>query len=122
MREALNFIETHFHTVIEFLVLAVELIGVCLLVWATVRALSKLIRHKGNVKLDLAEGIGLALEFKMVGELLKTVTAHELDELWVLGIVIILRASIAFLVHWEIKNEKESQQSKDVPQDKEGGQ
>ena len=109
MHEVLAFLEHYFHDLINFLILAVEIIGVGMLVFATVRALYELFRHKGEVKLKLAEGIGLALEFKMVGELLRTVVVRELEELAILGVVIILRAAIAFLVHWEIKNEKEAE-------------
>lgn len=118
MSNALNFLETHFHTLIGFLVLITEVIGVAILVFATVRALYELFRHKGAVKLDLAEGIGLALEFKMVGELLRTVIVRELEELAILGIVIVLRAAIAFLVHWEIKNERAAEKAKENTEDK----
>lgn len=112
VHEILEFLEHYFHDIIEFLILAVEIIGVGILVFATARALYELFRHKGEVKLDLAEGIGLALEFKMVGELLRTVVVRELEELAILGVVIVLRAAIAFLVHWEIKNEKDAEKRK----------
>ena len=113
MHEVLAFLEHYFHDFIEFLILAIEIIGVGILVFATVRALYELFRHKGEVKLDLAEGIGLALEFKMVGELLRTVVVRELEELAILGIVIVLRAAIAFLVQWEIKNEKDAEKQQE---------
>ncbi len=112
MREILEFLERYFHIFIEFLILAVEIVGVGILIFAAVRALYELFRHKGMVKLDLAEGIGLALEFKMVGELLRIIVVRELEELAILGIVILLRAAITFLVHWEIKNEKETEKQK----------
>lgn len=115
MQQVLAFLEEYFHAFIEFLILAVEIIGVGILIFATVRALYELFRHKGAVKLDLAEGIGLSLEFKMVGELLRTVVVRELEELIILGIVILLRGAIALLVHWEIKNEKIAEQSRQDP-------
>ena len=113
MHQILEFLETHFHTIVGYIILAVEVIGVGMLVFAVGRALYELFRHNGEVKLDLAEGIGLALEFKMVGELLRTVIVRDLSELGVLGTVIVLRAAIAFLVHWEIKNEKATEKHKD---------
>ncbi|MBR2987881.1 MAG: DUF1622 domain-containing protein [Clostridia bacterium] len=106
MKEAYPIIEQYVFTVIEYLILLIEIIGVAVLVWAIVRALSELIRHKGSVRLDLAEGIGLALEFKMGGELLRTVIARNLEELAILGTVILLRAAMAVLVYWEIRTER----------------
>ena len=42
----------------------------------------------------------------MGAEILKTVVVREMTELIILGVVIVLRAILAFLIHWEIKNEK----------------
>lgn len=61
--------------------------------------------HK-NIRLDLAQGIALALEFKMGGEVLRTVVVREWSELGILGAIIVLRAMLTFLIHWEIENEK----------------
>ena len=60
------------------------------------------------VRLELAEGIALALEFKMGGELLRTVVVREWNELLILGSVILLRAALTFLIQWEIKNERKN--------------
>ncbi len=106
MQDLLTLLTDYFEIVINYIILVVELIGVCVLIWAIVRALVELIRHKGSVKLDLAEGIGLALEFKMGGELLRTVVVRDLEELAILGAIILLRAAMTFLVQWEIHVEK----------------
>ena len=58
------------------------------------------------IRLNLAQGIALALEFKMGGEVLRTVVVREWSELGILGAIIVLRAMLTFLIHWEIKNEK----------------
>ena len=42
----------------------------------------------------------------MGAEIIKTVIVHDLKELAVLGIVIAIRALLAFLIHWEMKMEK----------------
>jgi uncharacterized membrane protein len=41
-----------------------------------------------------------------------TVIIRDLKELLVLGIVIALRAILALLIHWEIKNEKKEEEHK----------
>ena len=65
-------------------------------------------------RLDLAQGIALALEFKMGGEVLRTVVVREWGELLVLGAIILLRAALTFLLHWEIKNEKKELENRQV--------
>lgn len=106
-------LQNHFAIFVEYIILAVELLGVAVLVAAILRAVYELIRHKGAVRLDLAKGIGLALEIKMVGELLRTVIVREIYELVTLGAVILLRAAIAILVYWEIKNETETKNTRE---------
>lgn len=59
-----------------------------------------------TVVLELFGIIALALEFKMGGEVLRTVVVREWSELGILGAIIVLRAMLTFLIHWEIKNEK----------------
>jgi uncharacterized membrane protein len=58
------------------------------------------------VRLVLAQGIALALEFKLGGEVLRTVIVREWSELLILGAIIALRAALTFLSHWEIHNEE----------------
>lgn len=61
-----------------------------------------------DVKFQLANGLALSLEFKMAAEILKTVMIRDLDELLVLGAVIILRALLSFLIHFEMKQNEHS--------------
>lgn len=99
-------IEAMFTTVVQYGILFIELIGVCVLFWAVLRALVTLFRHGDKLRLQLAEGIALALEFKMGGELLRTVIVREWSELLILGAIILLRAAMTFLIHWEINTER----------------
>ena len=50
----------------------------------------------------------LALEFKLGGEVLRTVITRDRDELFILGAIILLRGVLTFLIHWEIKNEEKA--------------
>ena len=59
-----------------------------------------------NVKFDLSDGLATSLEFKMAAEILKTVLVRDLNELMVLGAVILLRALLSLLIHVEMKGEK----------------
>jgi len=99
-------IENIFSVIVEYAVLLAEAIGVGVLVWTIIRCFISLIKHGPHTKLELARGISLALEFKMCGEVLRTVIVREWNELLILGAIFILRAAMTLLSHWEIKNEE----------------
>lgn len=101
-------VESVFYTFIQFSILIVELVGIAVLMWAIVRAVIGLFRKEERLRLELAEGIALSLEFKIGSELLRTVIVREWEELGILGAVILLRAALTFLIQWEIRNEKKN--------------
>ena len=45
----------------------------------------------------------------MGGEILKTVITRDIDEMYVLAAIIVLRAILTFVIHWEIKFDKDQQ-------------
>lgn len=99
------------HNIAEVSALTLELIGVLIIIVGSVKSLfhlgQGLVRsRKINIVVELGKTLALALEFKMGAEIIKTVIVHDLSELAVLGIVIAIRALLAFLIHWEMKMEK----------------
>ena len=48
----------------------------------------------------------MGLEFKLGSEILRTVIVREWTEIATVGGIIILRAALTFLIHWEIKEEE----------------
>lgn len=97
-----------FDLVVNYLILLVELVGIVVLIYAIVMAVIGLIKRQPHTRLKLAEGIALSLEFKMGGELLRTVIVRQWNELLILGAVILLRAALTFLIQWEIKLERKN--------------
>ena len=95
------------YTIVELCTTLMELFGVCVLVYTAIKTFIKWIRRQPGLRLDLAQGIALALEFKLGGEVLRTVVVREWQELGILGAIILLRGVLTFLIHWEIKNEKQ---------------
>ena len=87
-----------------------ELIGIVVIAFGAISSIVIQfiggIKTKGhNIKIDLGNWLALGLEFKMGAEIIKTVVARNLEELAILGVVIVLRALLAILIHWEIKTE-----------------
>ena len=93
--------------IVELCTILLELFGIIVLVYTAVKCFFRWIRRDANLRLDLAQGIALSLEFKMGSEVLRTVVVRDWEELGILGAVILLRGLLTFLIHWEIKNEKQ---------------
>jgi len=102
----------------DFSALTLELIGVLIIVIGSFRALLLLLKcllkkQPFHIVVDLGKALALALEFKMGAEIIKTVTIHNLEELAILGVVIVIRALLAVIIHWEIRlEEKENSRQK----------
>ena len=109
-----NFIEMFkniLNPIAEISASMLELVGIIIIVIGSARALVKLIRclikkQPFHVVIDLGKALALALEFKMGAEIIKTVIIHNLEELAILGVVIVIRALLAFIIHWEMRIEE----------------
>lgn len=104
--ELLHIIEGAFEIFVQYGILFLECAGVIVLLTTAAKAIYTWAWKKGPVQLDLAKGIALALEFKLGGEVLRTVIVREQSELIILGAIILLRGALTFLIHWEIKGEE----------------
>ena len=68
----LSYAEELLYFVIEWGILLLELFGVIILAYTSISCFVKWIRKEQNIRLELAQGITLALSFKMGGEVLRT--------------------------------------------------
>lgn len=114
LQKGYKVISEYFDVIVQYLILIVEFIGIAILVYAIISAVIGLFKRQEHVRLKLAEGIALSLEFKMGGELLRTVIVREWNELLILGAIILLRAALTFLIQWEIRIERKSGTMTDV--------
>ncbi len=101
-------VEELLYEVVQICTMLMELFGVCILMFTAIRCFIRWIKQDTEVRLILAQGIALALEFKLGGEVLRTVVVREWTELGILGAIILLRGLLTFLIHWEIKNEQKA--------------
>lgn len=104
----MTIMEHGLESVVHFCSMLMEIFGVSVLVFTAARSFVRWCRREPETRLALAEGIALALEFKMGGEVLRTVVVREWNELGILGAIIVLRGVLTFLIHWEIKNEEKA--------------
>lgn len=106
MEQFAAFMEYLLNALVNSAIHLFELVGVVVLIVAGVCGVVNYIRHDPMVRLKLAQGMALCLEFKLGSEILRTVVVRDLSEIAIVGAIIALRAALTFLIHWEIKNEK----------------
>ena len=106
MQAIVHFFEDVVHFAAQIGITLTEMAGIAILLITAGKAIVGYFRKNEHLRLDLAEGIALALEFKLGGEVLHTVITRQWEELGILGAVIALRAALTVLLHWEIKNEE----------------
>ena len=89
--------------ILPTIIAALELMGIFIVAVSALSAFGRYLkslftRTPCDVKFALANGLALSLEFKMAAVLVR-----DLKELLVLGAVILLRALLSFLIHFEMK-------------------
>lgn len=83
-----------------------EFAGVAIIIWSGIRSMMKWLHRSSDTRIYLAKGLAMGLEFKMGSEILRTVIVREWSEIGIVAGIVILRAALTFLIHWEIKQEE----------------
>ena len=98
----------------EIVACTLELVGIIIILFGTARALFHLVRRyrnsgSFNVMIGLGRSLAFALECKMGAEIIHTVVVRDLKELGTLAVVILIRALLAVIIHWEMRMERQSE-------------
>lgn len=105
-----HLIERTLPTIIALL----DIIGIFIITLGALKAFYYYLIHiirknRYNYKFMLLQDMATGLEFKMAAEILKTVLIRSLDELIILGAVIMLRGLMSFMIHFEMKAERQGE-------------
>lgn len=92
---------------INVAILLFEYIGVAIITITGIQGLYHYVTGRSDTGLHLAEGLSLGLQFKLGSEILRTVVVRTMDEILIVAGIIVLRAVLTFLLHWEIKNDEQ---------------
>lgn len=104
----MNILHEFIEIILPYLISSLELIGIFVVLWSGLHGFwdyfqTMFLKKQLDVQTNLARGLALGLEFKMAAEILRTVLVQSMDELYMLGAVILIRALLSLLIHWEIK-------------------
>ncbi|MEG2053912.1 MAG: DUF1622 domain-containing protein [Oscillospiraceae bacterium] len=102
----MDFLHNVLRNVTDYAIILFEFMGIIIIVWAGLCGIISYIRRDPLTRLKLAKGMAMGLEFKLGSEILRTVVVRDLSEIVIVGSIILLRAALTFLIHWEIKNEE----------------
>ena len=105
----MNGLEHLIEQVLPPVISLLEIMGILVVTWSGISAFWEYLQNAFmkkhlNLQFHLANGLATGLEFKMAAEILKTVLVREVSELVILGAVILLRAVLSFLIHFEMKH------------------
>ena len=90
-----SFFEFLVHLCIYF----IEFLGILVILVSMLRGIRGFLQGRDSIRLELAQGIMLGLEFKIGSEVLRSVIVSGWNELLTLGAVILLRALLTLLLH-----------------------
>ncbi len=99
--------ETSLHEVAQLAIILFEIVGVTVIIVSGAKGVYNYVRRDPRTVLKLAQGFATGLEFKLGSEILRTVVVREWTEILTVAGIIALRAGLSFLIHWEIKEERE---------------
>ena len=99
-------IESVLYHIVQICIVLMELLGVIVLVSTALFCFFRWMKRDKHITLRPAQGIALALEFLLGGEVLRTIIARSWTELGILGAIILLRGLLTLLLRWETRGER----------------
>ena len=112
-------LEEFIDLILPGIISVLELMGIFVVVVSALGAFARYIKmlitkENIDIKSALANGLATSLEFKMGAEILKTVQVQEMGELKILGAVILLRAILSLMIHFEMKEHRQAEKEHTV--------
>lgn len=114
----MNFLHLIIEVVLPYIIGAIEIIGVVVIFCSAIIAFIHYIQNTFlkkhlDIQHGLAQGLAMGLEFEMAAEILKTILIQNMEEIYILGGIIVLRIALSLLIHFENRAHKKEEQSKE---------
>lgn len=100
-------------SILDYAIVAIEIIGAIIILYYTIRALICLLQKQhGQCRGFLTTGITTGLNFLLASEVLKTIGEAGWSDIGMVCAILLMRAGMTLLVHWEAKMESHASESK----------
>lgn len=106
MLEIMEVLEHVLRNVANLAILLFECVGVCVVIVSGFHGLFSYIRKDPKTRIHLGHGLEMGLTFMLCGEILRTIIVRDLEEIAIVGGIIVLRVALTLLLHWERKNDQ----------------
>ena len=99
-------VDKMFEHILNYAITGVEIVGALIILFYTILALIHLLQkdHEGS-RHTLTTGISTGLSFLLASEVLKTIIAPDWGAIGMTCAILLMRAGMTLLVHWENKME-----------------
>ena len=103
-----------FELILDYIITGVEMIGALIILFYVIRALFALLKRQHDNSRDLlTTGISTGLSFLLASEVLNTIIAPDWSAIGMTCAILLMRAGMTLLVHWENKMEHHTAQPKE---------
>ncbi len=103
--------------IINWIVPAIQAVGVVIVVWAVIQALISLVRRGwlllaqgyapvglGAIRITIGRKMVLSLEFFIASDIIQTVVVPTWESLGILGGIVAIRTVIAYFIEYEMRH------------------
>ena len=119
--DIVNLLEIYLNLFSEVFMMLLEFFGGIIIIYGGVTIFYSLFLNRNKkfsteTRVKLGRITSLGLEFYLAAEIVKTVNIRQLEELYIVAAIVILRIIMALVVHWELKldlKELETTEKKD---------
>lgn len=95
------------YEVVDYGIIAFEVIGVAMLFWAGIKGLIGVAKKNHHIGLEIGEAMALALQFLLGGEILRTIVIHDMSGVYLVGGIVVLRVALTLLIAYENKHHRQ---------------
>lgn len=91
---------------VRYVAYSLEIVSIIIVAYSGAKTLVKYLLTKfeftdKNAKIEFSRALEMALAYMMGAEVLKSLIAHSKEQLMILGALILMRAAIALILHFE---------------------
>ena len=111
----------YLHLIIEvglpYVISILEIMGIFVIAWSGICAFLQYFQnafmHKQfDLQTTFSKGLVTGLEFVMAGEIFKTILIQSLEEIYILGGIILIRIALTLLIHFENRSHSSDKKAK----------
>ena len=95
-----------------------EFFGWFIVARAIVIGFYRYLKGQKGTSIFIAQNMSISLQFLMSAEILRTITENSWEKLGLIGALVVIRAALSVILHWEMTNEKKEEREEEELEEK----